>query len=174
MATETNEWINKWLSYWFLCNFFWAFRLILWIKDPAKLSTENASLLIACLVCSRARRACVLVCLHVHMLNMPASLRAWRAFFLTCLTCSRLYVFTCLACLLVFCPYVLTCLTCLLCSNTLRAYVLVYFFDIVCHIFFTLENSKNSYIEKFIYCSEEYLETTWTTLKEFFRKKINV
>ena len=115
MATETNEWINKWQSYWFLCNFFWAFRLILWIKDPAKLSTENASLLIACLVCSRARRACVLVCLHVHMLNMPASLRTWRALFLTCLTCSRPYVFTCLACLLVLCAccaqisYVLTC-----------------------------------------------------------------
>ena len=58
-----------------------------------------------------------------------------------------------LACLLVVCSFVLACITCMLCSNILRAYMLACLMFLVCPIYLTFEklNSKNSYIEKFIF-----------------------
>ena len=100
----------------------------------------------------------VLLCLHAHvltyrharMLGMAKCLACLRAIAFGVFTC---YVFICLACLLVLCPYLTKCFTCLLCSNALHAYVLPYFFAIVCPIFFAFEKltSKNPYIEKFLF-----------------------
>ena len=103
-------------------------------------------------------RATCLVCLRAYVLACLASLHDWRAYVHSRLLCSRGYVFTRLACLLVLFLYVLTCLTCLLCSNNLCAYVLACFFEIICPIFFTFQKlvSKNPHIEKSLFIQKVF------------------
>ena len=91
------------------------------------------STLIGLLGCFRA--ACLCSCM-LDVLNVPACLRAKV---LACLACSHVYVFTCLACLFVLCPYVLTCIMCLLCSNILRACMLLWH-RLPYFLFFTFKN----------------------------------
>ena len=112
---------------------------------------------LTCLACLAYSCTCILaclVCLHARLL-----------------ACSRTYVFTCLACMLVLYPYLLTCLTCLLRSNIL---LLACFFDIVCFIFFIFEklNSKKVLYRKISFYLEKYLGLTWTSMKKFFAKKL--
>ena len=112
----------------------------------------------------------VLVCLCAHVLGVLLCfcayvlicLRAWRVYVHSCLACLGACVFTCSACLLVLCPYVLTCFTCMLCSNMEHAYVLAFFFNIFCPIFFAFEKltSKIPHIEKTSFYSKKYLEPT--------------
>ena len=118
-----------------------------------------------------------ILCLRTRILASLACLHSWRVYVHSCLACSRAYAFTCLACLLVFMslrahmPFMLAVLKYLTCL------VLACFFDIICPIFVFFFNiwkvnfQKSSY-RKISFYSEKYLEPSWTSMKEFLRKRI--
>ena len=102
----------------------------------------------------------VLTYLHARVLGV-----------LTCLACSRAYVFSMLACFYVLmCSHVLHA-CCAQISNVLSACVLLrhglsYF------LYIWKVNFQKSLYRKISFYSENYLEPTWTSMKKFLRKRI--
>ena len=120
--------------------------LIALLRKASLTKTSELNHVLDVLACSRACILVVVKCFCVWC--------AWRAQILSMLACfisSRAHIF--------YMPVVLKYLTYLL------AFV---FWVLVFSLCFTFEklNSKNYFIEKSLFCSKKYLESTWTSMKE--------